>query len=287
VPVPQYTALFNPVLEAIKKLGGSAAIAELDEEVTNNLRLTAEDIAEPHDDRKTELQYRLAWARTYLKAFGMLDNSGRGVWVLTEKGRRLDSVDPRQVARYVRERGKQPTSEDSVVVPGAAKAADVAEAADVALEQTWREKLLTTLYDLPPDAFERLCQRLLRESGFVRVKVTGKSGDGGIDGVGIVQLGGLLSFPILFQCKRYRGSVGAGTIRDFRGAMIGRADRSLVITTGTFSREARAEATRDGAPPIDLLDGEQLLDKLKELQLGVAVKMIEEVTVLPEWFKAI
>jgi len=91
----------------------------------------------------------------------------------------------------------------------------------------------------------------------------------------------------LFQCKRYRGSVGAGTIRDFRGAMIGRADRSLVITTGTFSREARAEATRDGAPPIDLLDGEQLLDKLKELQLGVAVKMIEEVTVLPEWFKAI
>jgi restriction system protein len=287
VPVPQYTALFNPVLEAIKKLGGSAAIAELDEEVTNNLRLTAEDIAEPHDDRKTELQYRLAWARTYLKAFGMLDNSGRGVWVLTEKGRRLDSVDPRQVARYVRERGKQPTSEDSVVVPGAAKAADVAEAADVALEQTWREKLLTTLYDLPPDAFERLCQRLLRESGFVRVKVTGKSGDGGIDGVGIVQLGGLLSFPILFQCKRYRGSVSAGTIRDFRGAMIGRADRSLVITTGTFSREARAEATRDGAPPIDLLDGEQLLDKLKELQLGVAVKMIEEVTVLPEWFKAI
>lgn len=205
MPVPQYTALFNPVLEAIKKLGGSAAIAELDEEVTNNLRLTAEDIAEPHDDRKTELQYRLAWARTYLKAFGMLDNSGRGVWVLTEKGRRLDSVDPRQVARYVRERGKQPTSEDSVVVPGAAKAADVAEAADVALEQTWREKLLTTLYDLPPDAFERLCQRLLRESGFVRVKVTGKSGDGGIDGVGIVQLGGLLSFPILLYSALRNG----------------------------------------------------------------------------------
>ncbi len=291
MPVPQYTALFNPVLEAIKKLGGSAAIAELDEEVTNNLRLTTDDIAEPHDDRKTELQYRLAWARTYLKAFGVLDNSGRGVWVLTEKGRCLDSVDPRQVTRYIRERGKQPASEHSIVVPDAADiipdAVEVADVAEDALEQTWREKLLATLYDLPPDAFERLCQRLLRESGFVRVKVTGKSGDGGIDGVGIVQLGGLLSFPILFQCKRYRGSVGAGAIRDFRGAMIGRADRSLVITTGTFSREARAEATRDGAPPIDLLDGEQLLDKLKELQLGVAVKMIEEVTVLPEWFNAI
>jgi len=259
VPVPQYTALFNPVLQAIKKLGGSASIAELDEEVTNNLRLTNEDIAEPHNDRRTILQYRLAWARTYLKAFGLLDNSGRGVWVLTEKGRRFDSVDPRQVTRYVRERGKQPASGHSIVVPDAAEtvpdaveATDVVEDAEDVLEQTWREELLATLYDLPPDAFERLCQRLLRESGFVRVKVTGKSGDGGIDGVGIVQLGGLLSFPILFQCKRYRGSVGAGAVRDFRGAMIGRADRSLMITTGTFSREAKAEATRDGARAREL-----------------------------------
>jgi len=143
------------------------------------------------------LQYRLAWARTYLKAFGLLDNSGRGVWVLTEKGRRFDSVDPRQVTRYVRERGKQPASGHSIVVPDAAEtvpdaveATDVVEDAEDVLEQTWREELLATLYDLPPDAFERLCQRLLRESGFVRVKVTGKSGDGGIDGVGIVQLEG-------------------------------------------------------------------------------------------------
>ncbi|HEX6479188.1 MAG TPA: restriction endonuclease [Ktedonobacteraceae bacterium] len=140
---------------------------------------------------------------------------------------------------------------------------------------------------LASDAFERLCQRLLRESGFVEVKVTGRSGDGGIDGIGIVRLGGLLGFPILFQCKRYRGSVPPGAIRDFRGAMIGRADRGLVITTGTFSREAKLEATRDGAPPIDLLDGEQLLDKLKELHLGVTVKMIEQVSILPDFFKEI
>jgi restriction system protein len=137
---------------------------------------------------------------------------------------------------------------------------------------------------LSPAAFERLSQRLLRESGFVEVKVTGRSGDGGIDGVGIVRLGGLLGFPILFQCKRYSGSVGSGVIRDFRGAMIGRADRGLVITTGTFSRDAKIEATRDGAPPIDLVDGEQLLDKLKELGLGVTVKKIEQVSVVPGFF---
>ncbi len=143
------------------------------------------------------------------------------------------------------------------------------------------------LIALPPDAFERLCQRLLRESGFVQVSVTGKSGDGEIDGVGIVRIGGLLGFPILFQCKRYAGSVSASAIRDFRGAMIGRADRGLVITTGTFSRDARTEATRDGAPPIDLVDGEELMDKLRELQLGVDVKLIEEVSVNNEWFGAL
>jgi restriction system protein len=261
-------------------------MAELDEEITNSLHLTDEDIAEPHGERGTELQYRLAWARTYLKFFGLLDNTARGVWVLTEKGQRVDSVDPRQVTRFVRNStrrkgSKQPGGGRAVSVP------DLAEVAEAVLEQTWREKLLATLYALPPDAFERLTQRLLRESGFVQVKVTGRSGDGGIDGVGIVQLGGLLGFPVLFQCKRYRGSVGASAIRDFRGAMIGRADRGLVITTGTFSRDARAEATRDGAPPIDLVDGEQLLDKLRELRLGVGVKTIEEVTVLPEWFATI
>lgn len=286
--VPQYGGLLNPVLQAIKKLGGSASITELNEEVTSSLPLSSDDIAEMHDDRQTVLQYRLAWARTYLKIYGVLDNSGRGIWVLTKKGKHLNSIDPDEVKRYVRKRYRPAVTEPAVATPDVTDVTpEQAEIAEEILERTWRENLLATLYDLPSDAFERLCQRLLRESGFVQVKVTGKSGDGGIDGVGIVQLGGLLSFPILFQCKRYRGSVGASAIRDFRGAMIGRADRSLVITTGTFSREAKAEATRDGAPPIDLLDGEQLLDKLKELRLGVAVKMIEEVTVLPDWFKAI
>jgi restriction system protein len=146
---------------------------------------------------------------------------------------------------------------------------------------------LSKLLELSSDAFARLCQRLLCESGFVEVKVTGRTGDGGIDGVGIVRLGGLLGFPILFQCKRYRGSVPSSVIRDFRGAMIGRIDRGLVITTGTFSSDAKLEATRDGAPPIDLVDGEQLLDKLKELQLGIMIKMIEHVEILQEFFKYI
>ncbi len=287
MPVPRYRELLNTVLQAIKRLGGSASIDELDEEVTKSLPLTEKDIAEPHDARQTELEYQLAWARTYLKGYGLLDNSSRGVWVLTPKGREVEAVEPREVERFVRDqsrkqRPKVPKGPSQVPVK-----LELPELAEAVLEQTWRDDLLATLLGLRPDAFERLCQRLLRESGFVEVKVTGRSGDGGIDGVGIVRLGGLLGFPVLFQCKRYQGSVPASAIRDFRGAMIGRADRGLVLTTGTFSRDAKMEATRDGAPPIDLVDGEQLLDKLKELRLGVAVEMVETVLIDSKWFQGI
>lgn len=285
--VPQSNDLFNPLLEAIRKLGGSASISELDEEVAQSLHLTNREIAEAHTQRQTKLQYHLAWARTYLKGYGLLDNSERGVWVLTPKGKDTQTVDPRQVIRFFNETRSGKRDRTGKKSNGTVVDSDVIEVAEAVSEEAWREELLAKLLELSPEAFERLAQRLLRESGFVEVKVTGRSGDGGIDGVGIVRLGGLLGFPILFQCKRYRGSVSASIIRDFRGAMIGRADRGLVITTGTFSHDAKMEATRDGAPPIDLLDGEQLLDKLKELGLGVNVKLIKQVVVVPEFFKDI
>lgn len=279
--------LYNPLLEAIKRLGGSASISELNEDVTNNLELTDEEIAERHNAQYTKLEYQLAWARSYLKAYGLLDNSARGVWVLTPKGKDTDVVNPREVSHFVRSKMKDKKSKSTSEHYEGTEEVTEAILEQTALEESWREELLSILTELPPDTFERLCQRLLRESGFTEVKVTGRSGDGGIDGVGIVRLGGLLSFPIIFQCKRYKGTVGASTIRDFRGAMIGRADRGLVLTTGSFSREAKIEATRDGAPPIDLVDGEQLLDKLKELQLGVAIRMIEQPYILPEFFNTI
>ncbi|MDQ2810220.1 MAG: restriction endonuclease [Chloroflexota bacterium] len=285
--VPKYKELFNSTLQALKKLGGSASIEELNGEVTSNLNLTEADIVEPHgpNDRQSELDYQLAWSRTYLKSFGLIDNAGRGIWIVTPRGQETEMIDAREIVRYVRQSRKtkqQPTESSSagtqMLVPVAAEAV---------LEQSWKDQLLTTLRSMAPDAFERLCQRLLRESGFVEVKVTGRTGDGGIDGVGRVKIGGLLGFPIVFQCKRYQGSVGSNVVREFRGAMMGRADRGLILTTGTFTRDARQEATRDGVPPIDLLDGDELMDKLKELRLGVTVQMIEEVGVDTHWFGAI
>jgi len=141
--------------------------------------------------------------------------------------------------------------------------------------------------EITPDAFERLIQRLLRESGFVHVEVTGTSGDGGIDGKGIARVSGMLSFHVIFQCKRYQGAVSASHVRDFRGAMVGRADKGLLITTGTFTRDAIKEATRDGAPPIDMIDGDQLADKLKELGLGIKTEVVEKVTVEKDWYSTL
>jgi restriction system protein len=157
---------------------------------------------------------------------------------------------------------------------------------DEPVEEDWKTQLLDALQAMPPSSFEKLCQRILRESGFTQVEVTGRSGDGGIDGIGVLRIA-LLSFQVFFQCKRYKGSVGSGSIRDFRGAMVGRTDKGLFITTGTFTPEAKREATRDGAPALDLIDGDALCDLLKEGNLGVQTEMVEQVIINTSWFQAI
>jgi len=279
--VPQYHELFNPLLEALHELGGSGTNDEIYETVLDQYDLSDEIAEVPHDPEKsnrTELEYRLAWARTYLKKYGMINNSERGVWVIKPEKRDITSVDPDDVVENVREQMRQNREEQD----------DESDDGLPEEEETWRTHLHRVLTKtLSPKAFERLTKRLLRESGFTQVEVTGRSGDGGIDGNGIIQINGFLSFHIVFQCKRYQGSVSAGAVRDFRGAMVGKADKGLIITTGSFTRSAVREATRDGAPPIDLVDGDELAEKLKEMELGVETEVVEEVKVDEQWFEQI
>jgi restriction system protein len=275
--VPTFDAFMNPVLEALRRLGGSGTIEEIHDEVANIMRLSDEQLEVIHDPERgtrTQVEYRLAWARTYLKNYGILENSSRKVWALTSTGRDVEQVDPKAVRRYVQQTRNSEQSEQAI------------ETDEVETIASWRDELMGTLLVLDPSAFERLFQRMLRESGFTQVEVTGRSNDGGIDGKGILRLGGFLSFHVMFQCKRWQGSIGASIIRDFRGAMVGRADKGLLVTTGTFTKEAVREATRDGAPPIDLIDGEQLIDKLKELKLGVKTEIIEveKINIDQDWF---
>lgn len=283
--MPTFDSLMNPLLDALFALGGSGSIDEIYEKVLELENIDEEISSVPHNHEKsnqTEVAYRLAWARTYLKKYGYLENSSRGVWALTKLAKEQKHVNPQTVVREIREADKAESKQknkkaknDSIELVDS----DTPEA------QGWKEELYHILTkEISPDAFERLAQRLLRESGFVQVEVTGRTGDGGIDGKGIARIHGFMSFHVIFQCKKYQGSVSAGDIRDFRGAMVGRADKGLFITTGTFTPAALKEATRDGAPPIDLVDGEQLAEKLKELQLGLHTEMIEKVTVDRDWF---
>ena len=285
--MPTFDSLMNPLLEALFELGGSGSIDEIYEKVIEMQKIDDELASIPHNPEKsnlTEIGYRMAWARTYLKKYGFLENSTRGVWALTPLAREKRKVNPKDVVRKVREADKE-ASRKKLTKTSREDAIELTDDAGVDSD-SWQEDLYHLLTkEIAPDAFERLTQRLLRESGFVQVEVTGRTGDGGIDGKGIARIHGFMSFHVIFQCKKYQGSVSAGDIRDFRGAMVGRADKGLFITTGTFTPAAIKEATRDGAPPIDLVDGEHLAEKLKAFGLGIQTEMIEKVTVNKQWFR--
>ncbi len=283
--MPTFDSLMNPLLKSLSSLGGSGSNDEIYEKVIELEAIEEEIHLVPHNPEKsnqTEVAYRLAWARTYLKKNGFLENSSKGIWTLTKKGKEQEKINPKDVVKFVRQldkndsKSKKHKPEDTIELPGREAPEEV---------KIWREELHHILtQEISPDAFERLTQRLLRESGFVQVEVTGKTGDGGIDGKGIAKINSLMSFHVIFQCKRYQGSVSAGAIRDFRGAMVGRTDKGLFITTGRFTPAAVKEATRDGAPPVDLVDGEDLAERLKELSLGVKTEMVEKVTLDKDWF---
>lgn len=281
--LPTFDELFIPTIKALAQLGGSGTIEEINSKVYEIAKIPDNILDIPHGDdgANSEVDYRLAWSRSYLKKFGLLENSSRGIWALSQPQIDISRIHPDEIKRTVRDQLRAPKAKTK-----GEKRMDADEEVEQELEASgnWKQQILNTLYNIPPAAFERLAQRILRESGFSQVEVKGKTGDGGIDGKGIVRVSGLLSFHVIFQCKRYKGSVTPSQIRDFRGAMQGRADKGLFITTGIFTREAVKEATRDGAPPIDLIDGELLCDKLKELKLGIDTIQKETVEVKFEWF---
>jgi restriction system protein len=273
--IPQYYEMFNSVLQALNELGGSGSIYEINNKVIELQNFPAEIVDEPHlEGPTTEIEYRLAWVRTYLKKYGLLENSSRGIWAISNEKRDIKKVNSKEVVDFVQSLNKKDKTVDDSVIEG-----------NEIENKTWQQELMELLLSMSPDAFERLVQRILRESGFSQVEVTGKTGDGGIDGKGIFKIAGLISFNVLFQCKRWQNSVTASEIRDFRGALQGRADKGLFVTTGSFTRDAIKESSRDGATPIDLLDGEALTNKIKELKLGLSIENIEKITINKRWYE--
>lgn len=269
---PQFVQFFQPVIDALMELGGSGQPSEVKEIIIEKLNISEEEQSDLNPSGQSRFSKKVDWARFYLAKSGYIDSSTRGVWSLTERGRNLklsnsESLklfqDIHQVFSLERKKQKDKISKS-----------DMGELTDEIPddETDHRSILLKKIMTISPEGFERLCQRLLRESGFESVTVTGRSGDGGLDGIGVLQVNAFVSFKVLFQCKRYSGSVSPSQVRDFRGAMQGRADKGIILTTGTFTSEAKKESVRDGVPPIELVDGEKLLDMFETLELGLKPK---------------
>jgi restriction system protein len=271
---PEFIRFFRPIFQALVEFGGTGTSSAIVDRV---LELTAVSEAEQQAVNKngqSRVRNQIHWGRQYLVWGGFLDPSKRGVWTLTEKGKstNLKNFNPleifKDVYKSLRPKGsqRQPTDlSPNEPLPSHTGIHD------------HRTRLLDLIKSLPPEGFERLSQRLLRESGFQHVIVTGRSGDGGIDGIGTLQVNPFVSFNVLFQCKRYRTIITPSQVRDFRGAMQGRADKGIIITTGSFTLESKKEARRDGAPPIELVDGDTLVDMFERLELGLTTKRIYDV----------
>lgn len=272
----EFAKWFGPTLDALRALGYSGKPKEVVDKIATELNLDEEFLNETHEKSGVNKFYnQVAWARQYLIWEGYLDSSIRGTWKLTDKGKEahLTVEDAHKIIKKwvsINTKARKEKNEKEVLINQEEEDPDT-------YEINAESNLIEVLQSLTPNGFENVCKELLREHGFENVEVTGQSHDGGIDGYGVLELNPFVSFKVLFQCKRYKGSVSRTAVGDFRNAMIGRAEKGIILTTGSFTREAEKEASRDGAPPIELVDGKKLIEMFEKVELGLKPKTIYEV----------
>ncbi len=282
----EFLKWMGPLLNALRELGGSGRPREVSSLIAERNNLKPDRLEETTKSGQARFHNQVAWARQYLVWEGLLDGSRHGVWALSAKGQiaELDIPKSREIfLKWIKFHSETRRAAQESVIEADPALSNVGTKRVASLDivvppdEVEEEELLAVLRRVSPSGFERVCQRLLRESGFESVKVTGKSHDGGIDGIGILQLNPFVTLKVLFQCKRYKGSVSRAEVGDFRNAMLGRADKGIILTTGSFSSEAIKEANRDGAPPIELVDGDKLVSLFEKARLGLKERVVFDV----------
>lgn len=270
----EFIKWLGPVLDALRDLGGSGKPREVSNWIANSLKVTDDVLNATLNSGESRFHNQVAWARQYLIWENYLDKNIRGVWVLTAAGEKkhLSAEESRLIVKKWISIFSKARKEDTQLNPN-----ELPEDIGVELVNNDNLTLLNVLQSLSPKGFENICKLLLRESGFENVEVTGKSHDGGIDGYGTLEINPFVSFKVLFQCKRYKGGVSRAQVGDFRNAMLGRAEKGIIITTGHFTNDAIKEANRDGAPKIELVDGEKLIQMFEKAELGLKAKTVYEV----------
>jgi restriction system protein len=268
----EFLRWLGPLLDALRDLGGSATPREALDRIAEKEQVPDQLRNAVLKSGQERFYNQVHWARQYLVWAGLIDSSKRGVWSLTPKGQATHLTQEQSRELFLQQVRRHSVGR-KVKTGGDAQATDqhsnIAAVAPQGEEDIGLQNFLGVLLALSPGGFERLCMRLLREAGFDRVQITGRSGDGGVDGTGVLQISDLLSVSVVFQCKKWEQAVPPKEIRDLRGAMDGRAEKGIFLTTSTFSSQARAEAERPGAAPIELVDGEKLFELFKRYELGL------------------
>jgi restriction system protein len=274
---PQFLDYTIPLINVLKENGGSGNASEIIDKVIEKLNIPDNIVAEALPSGESRVRNRIQWARFYLAKAGLIDTQKRGQWQLTQEGYDITLTSDLVYELFKKihklfESNTKKTKEKSEDLDN-----------EIVEDEEHSVVLLNILKGLKPDGFEKICKRLLTEIGIHDIVITGQSGDMGIDGIGLIKLNDVVNFNIVFQCKRYKEVVGPHHIRDFRGAMQGRADKGLMISTGRFTQEAKKEASRDGVPPIELIDGEKLVSLFEKYKLGLKSVIVYEI--IPEFFK--
>jgi restriction system protein len=275
---PEFLKYINPVLTTLQANGGAGNSSNVIEQIIESLGITDEELEEATSNGQSRIRNQIQWARFYLFKAGLIDNAQRGIWRLTNEALEIKLTNDDVYTLF---KGVQDSIKKSPTI--------IQKKQELKFEDTTTEDeehtigLLNLIQNLPPAGFEKLCKRLLTEIGINDITITGGSGDQGIDGKGIVKLNDVVSLNIVFQCKRYKETVSPHHVRDFRGAMQGRGEKGLIITTGRFTKEAKNEASRDGVTPIELIDGDRLVNLFEKHHLGLKPVIVFEIDY--EFFK--
>lgn len=275
---PKFLEYINPVLNQLQQNGGAGNTSDIIEKVIEQLQIDENQLEETTSNGQSRVRNQIQWARFYLFKAGLIDNSERGIWRLTKGGveANLDDEGVYLLFKSVQENVKRNKISK--------KADEENFEEDSTEDEEHSGELLELIKHLSPAGFEKLCKRLLTEIGIKDIVITGGSNDKGIDGVGLVKLNDVVSLNIVFQCKRYKDTVAPHNVRDFRGAMQGRGEKGLIMTTGRFTKEGKNEAKRDGVPPIELIDGERIVELFEKYKLGLKPLTVYEIDY--EFFKS-
>lgn len=271
----------NPVLRALQANGGAGNSSNIVDQVIENLSISEEEVEAVTSNGQSKVRNRIQWARFYLFKAGLIDNAERGVWRLTKEGLEA-KLNDNEIYELFKQVQSNIRNIDAKQAPQ--KKQEVEFENNTTEDEEHAASLISLIQSISPSGFEKLCKRLLTEIGIKDIVITGGSGDQGIDGKGQVKLNDVVSLNIVFQCKRYKETVSPHHVRDFRGAMLGRGEKGLIITTGRFTKDAKAEANRDGVTPIELIDGNQLVDLFEKYRLGLKPVTVFEID--HEFFKA-